>query len=52
MIDQRDLVLKAHPRPNYLLSTTGGAPIHVTARISSEHPFKPIGGLPGFTRAT
>ena len=32
MVDQRDLILKAYPRKNYLLSTTGGEPIHIVAR--------------------
>jgi hypothetical protein len=52
MVDQRDAVLKAYPRPSYLLSTAGGAPVHITARISTEHSNHPAGALPGFTRAT
>ena len=51
MVDQRDLILKAYPRKNYLLSTTGGEPIHIVARQSVEHPSKPAGAVSGFTRA-
>ena len=51
MFDQRDVLFKAFPRKNYLISSDNQS-IHLLARLSTEHESKPQGAVPGFTRAT